>query len=582
MKTQLTQYLSNKNKGDFTKAESIVSSLSIATTQPHIATATSSGGLSLWDYKTQKNIFHANNDTYHTYNKTAVQFSPLDSNLIWTAGTDGSLLMYDLRSPIPSSSTPRPTARIRTDAAALTCLDIRENYTHIAVGTANGAVLLYDPRQTGTAALDCITHAMQSSERGSGAVTSVHWQHTYQSIGNAARSYAATAVPDVTVSHQVDKYKNTRSTAATATTITTGVPSNMTETKMHSHNSALHPRHDNTIPSPPTTTHNDRLTFVSCQSGRPSSMLSSSSMKTQHHVGPPRKLDLSPIPSLDGALKRSEKGATGFDRDDHALPRCGRESDADAIVATAKKDDGKNSLVSPSKYAKENYYGAYGASTSYGARDVLAQGRRAELQLGSVPVYEQPVCTTTSPSSTAVSVDKAHRTDAKQHAFEKASHSSQLREKMAMIGTASEMATMSATHDDDDIHHTLPPTLPTVAPATADGVDKETGALWTIPARSPVKNTKLLGHDSGKGASATNSSNGLASTASPLFDDHPLRNDILALHLEMLTQFKEQQAATERLVTEVVARHDALADEVKSLRRQLQALLSRRDGVLWL
>jgi hypothetical protein len=61
-----------------------------------------------------------------------------------------------------------------------------------------------------------------------------------------------------------------------------------------------------------------------------------------------------------------------------------------------------------------------------------------------------------------------------------------------------------------------------------------------------------------------------------------VHNDILALHLDMLNQFAKQQEATASLITGVVARQDALAEEIGALRQELRDLLTRRDRQLWL
>ncbi|GAB4815453.1 hypothetical protein N2152v2_002499 [Parachlorella kessleri] len=63
---------------------------------------------------------------------------------------------------------------------------------------------------------------------------------------------------------------------------------------------------------------------------------------------------------------------------------------------------------------------------------------------------------------------------------------------------------------------------------------------------------------------------------------HGLREDILALHLDVLNQFQVQQEQMTALVQHVVDRQDSLAAEVKALRRQLQGLLQTRNDFLWL
>ncbi|KAL4425397.1 hypothetical protein ABPG75_009413 [Micractinium tetrahymenae] len=77
-----------------------------------------------------------------------------------------------------------------------------------------------------------------------------------------------------------------------------------------------------------------------------------------------------------------------------------------------------------------------------------------------------------------------------------------------------------------------------------------------------------------------------AASGAPLAGDSsaagPLRDELLAMHLDMLTQFQAQQACMGELVGKVLERNEALSGEVAALRRQLAALTTRRDELLWL
>jgi hypothetical protein len=61
-----------------------------------------------------------------------------------------------------------------------------------------------------------------------------------------------------------------------------------------------------------------------------------------------------------------------------------------------------------------------------------------------------------------------------------------------------------------------------------------------------------------------------------------LQKDILALHLDMLTQFKEHQEIMSSLVSDMLSKQKDLEAQVEALRAELRDLLSRRDGILWL
>jgi hypothetical protein len=60
------------------------------------------------------------------------------------------------------------------------------------------------------------------------------------------------------------------------------------------------------------------------------------------------------------------------------------------------------------------------------------------------------------------------------------------------------------------------------------------------------------------------------------------REDVLALHLDMLDQFAAQAARTSELVAGLAAGQAALAEEVAALRRQLAGLTARHDEALWI
>ena len=61
-----------------------------------------------------------------------------------------------------------------------------------------------------------------------------------------------------------------------------------------------------------------------------------------------------------------------------------------------------------------------------------------------------------------------------------------------------------------------------------------------------------------------------------------LQKDILALHLDMLTQFKEHQEIMSSLVSDMLSKQKDLEAQVDALRGELKDLISQRDGILWL
>eukprot|EP00890_Picochlorum_soloecismus_P002425 jgi/Picsp_1/3183/NSC_06023-R1_hypothetical protein CHLNCDRAFT_143608 [Chlorella variabilis] len=65
-------------------------------------------------------------------------------------------------------------------------------------------------------------------------------------------------------------------------------------------------------------------------------------------------------------------------------------------------------------------------------------------------------------------------------------------------------------------------------------------------------------------------------------ENQSIRDDILAMHLDMLNMFQEQQGANTRLMKEMMERQDALARDIASMRQRLEDVMTRRDGTLWL
>lgn len=61
-----------------------------------------------------------------------------------------------------------------------------------------------------------------------------------------------------------------------------------------------------------------------------------------------------------------------------------------------------------------------------------------------------------------------------------------------------------------------------------------------------------------------------------------LQKDILALHLDMLTQFKEHQEIMASLFSDMLSKQNDLEAQVEALRGELKDLISRRDSILWL
>ncbi|KFM23259.1 hypothetical protein F751_3450 [Auxenochlorella protothecoides] len=94
----------------------------------------------------------------------------------------------------------------------------------------------------------------------------------------------------------------------------------------------------------------------------------------------------------------------------------------------------------------------------------------------------------------------------------------------------------------------------------------------------PMEEDSLLGTAPAQGAAA----------GSPLRRQPPpplasvSRDDLLALHLDMLNQFQAQRIHMEELLKEMGSRQDQLSAELSSLRQQLGSLLTQRNDLRWL
>jgi len=77
-------------------------------------------------------------------------------------------------------------------------------------------------------------------------------------------------------------------------------------------------------------------------------------------------------------------------------------------------------------------------------------------------------------------------------------------------------------------------------------------------------------------ASASRPQPSCAKEVSP--ESGTIQEDILALHLDMLNMFKEQQKKTEEMMTKILERQDMLSRDVAKIQHQLQDVLTRRGG----
>jgi hypothetical protein len=249
------------------------SSIAIAAGQPSLAAGTSCGCVAVWDYKTKQQLYI--DTSRHIGGTTAVQFAPLDPNVLYSTGKDGALLMQDLR----SGPFHVPTARIGA-GTGLTTLSIREDFTYLAAGTVDGRVLLYDPRY-------CAAPAATLRCGDPAPVTSIHWQHNYQSVTSRAKDAIAQAVAEGTfpagrlsMAMSMQGEGGDSSCDSFPATAATGAAAGTVDRFAHTPG--------NSATGAGAGGHHQRGQRLSLASSLAS------------HLEPPRKLDMSPIISLRG------------------------------------------------------------------------------------------------------------------------------------------------------------------------------------------------------------------------------------------------------------------------------------------
>jgi len=428
-----------------------------------IAAGTARGAMAVWD-SNKRQVVQVDS-ARHIGGATAVQFAPLDPSLMFTAGSDGQVLMQDLREGPFQKPTLRfesPQTSTRTTTAATTrvsngsgirCLCVREDYLSLAVGMSDGRVVLYDPKNASRAAT-VLQPSPSSLSHSSPAVTCVDWQHNYQSLSGKSSQLSSNVAY---VAPATATAKREALNVDASKTVATSIGSQW---------------------------------------------------------GPPNKLDGTPIPAPRPS-PAAAAAAVSIDR--HRQHPGELSSPIEVTLGEAPR------RVVPDR----NNMPARGVSQREGAANASSGGA----------VVPRPW------SIKAVTPGGGEN-----------------RPRDAHPATA-----LDAPHHDDLAVETLNPRgSPSKAPFARHG--------QTMKRTAPGNQCERLPDVTGDEERPESSEENVES----------LRKDVLALHLDMLNHFQEQQAATAALVTGVMQRQEALAEEVGELRRQLQSLLARRDGALWL
>jgi len=509
------------------------SSIAIAAGQPSLAAGTSCGCVAVWDYKTKQQVYI--DTSRHIGGTTAVQFAPLDPGVLYSTGKDGALLMQDLR----AGPFHVPTARIGA-GIGLTTLSIREDFTYLAAGTVDGRVLLYDPRY-------CAAPAATLRCGDPAPVSTIQWQHNYQSLTSRAKDAVAHAVAEGTF-------------PAGRLSMALSVQSGEESTGDFNFPAADKFAAGGTPGSAATNAQHNRLSLAS---------------SLPSYLEPPRNLDLSPIANLreggaPGALGEGRKNkpaaaaaasTTSISEYHAALSRLRRESTTTNTTVNAPPPPSRSSALPPLTTAPV----------------VAAVPDQTDAELSSqaaLPAYTAHTQDTAlllpsplpplSPLASAVEAVVPAASD-----YSAGEPSWQIKAMTPRRGAAAAIDRTDATDvsSRSNMNRREAITNPAKSPSKAPLVAMEKCATTTGTPPAASKESPP--------------SQDIQFNSLPV-DGHALQQDILAMHLDMLTHFKEQERANAALVAGIMAKHDALADEVAALRQELRDLLSRRDNTLWL
>ncbi|GFR58448.1 protein NEDD1-like [Elysia marginata] len=117
-------------------------------TQAMLVATSDDGAVNLWDTNTRRLI--RNFDHTHLASAKDVAFSPINDIFMVTVGLDKRAIFYNLESK----------TSIQTIVAEhpLTCVDVLQDGTTVAVGTMHGQVFLYDMRKSSTPVFNFTAH----------------------------------------------------------------------------------------------------------------------------------------------------------------------------------------------------------------------------------------------------------------------------------------------------------------------------------------------------------------------------------------------------------------------------------------
>ncbi len=154
-------------------------SISIGTGKPYLAAGSDRNGVvCVWDYTTET-IIACDKFRHMHKGPCKVALAPLEPFLLYSVGIDGLLKMQDLRSP---SSIASPTAMTSVHTG-VSSLSIHEQTGHVAVGTSDGNVLIYEAGLASKKPLHTLYcgRGTENSDMDC-PILGVSWQHSYHNL----------------------------------------------------------------------------------------------------------------------------------------------------------------------------------------------------------------------------------------------------------------------------------------------------------------------------------------------------------------------------------------------------------------
>lgn len=492
-----------------------------------------------------------------------VQFAPLDPATLVSAGAEGMVKIWDRR-------LEGDVGMAAIGSSGLRCLSVKEDFSMIAAGTTDGGIYIYDPRN-----LTAPIHRLRCNDGR--PIRSIHWQHNYQSLAQqhksttnnnseevlprtTATSSYATASPSFGMmpganNRSVDKSSATPTlhpTAAphrrTATTARDGDDEEEESSASPSESMAVSLDGKTSPPGQPgNTAAQTRRNSVLLQrgGGNFTTTTSQHNRTTPTVTVPSDPLPLTDdVPRVDSPLNPNEQR--------WAIPAVtpgvrARMMQETVAAVQARRESAahlnNNNTVNQHMVNNNNNGAASSGGDNNGATATTTNvGPRTEQ-----PSRQGRAGTNNTIRHMENTTSVAHTTALRPH-------------NHALHHPPTVQQHMTKDDEDGDSAMASPKKTP----------------LLPIPPPRPLNSNNVPATTTRSNSNADSVVLGAGQPA------HGLREDILALHLDMLTQFQEVQASNAATIAALMQRQDTLAREMEALRGSVERLLNRRDDVLWL